>query len=128
MRSSENYEKLAPILIRNISIFSFTMGTETKSGCIVKTPGKFSTCVSGKRKHHKGKKVSANLDLSVTSFAHTDIASSSMMVNTSQLTETDIQTNHYDDDNITASQVNDSVVDNFSDRLVKISILKSSII
>ena len=83
--------------------FSFTQGTETKSGRVIKTPGKYSTCVSGKRKPHRGKKSSPQDEsiqqadfpqMDLTSMAN-DVTSSSLLVNTSQFdaadeTETDI--------------------------------------
>ena len=58
------------------------MATETKSGRVVKTPGKFSVCVTGKRKSGKMKKVDIPIDDSATDF---DSITSSMLVNTSQI-------------------------------------------
>ena len=51
------------------------MVTETKSGCLVKTPGKLSSCVSGKRKMHKGRQLNSSAECS-TSFMNSTIESS----------------------------------------------------
>ena len=63
---------------------------ETKSGCLVKTPGKFSTYVMGKRKNNKGKKdpwagISIPSQHTVTA-TEQDITSASLVVNTLLLT------------------------------------------
>ena len=76
---------------------SFTLATETKSGRIVKTPGKFSACVSGKRKMSRSRKPDIS-GISDTSFktafvddGRSDVTASSLFVNTSQgLDETTI--------------------------------------
>ena len=78
-------------------ICSFTLATETKSGRIVKTPGKFSTCVSGKRKIHKARKpeISVLINTSLeTAFVEDQPASDnlSMAVNTSQTTQNETMT------------------------------------
>ena len=61
------------------------MATETKSGRLVKTPEKFSSCVSGKRKLNKTRNchTSPMSSLSVQSSA-ADLTTSSIIVNTSQ--------------------------------------------
>ena len=55
------------------------MATETKSGLLVKTPGKFATCVTGKHKNHKSRKADSTLNSTVPA----EITSTSLMVNTS---------------------------------------------
>ena len=72
----------------------FGTGTETKSGRVVKTPGKFSACVTGKRKSHRKQSdpdmsffsESESLNLTASSMA-LDVTSSSLMVNTSLQTD-----------------------------------------
>ena len=61
------------------------MATETKSGRLVKTPGKFSTCVTGQRKNNKGRKESSLLlsNTDVTDETIPEITSTSLAVNTS---------------------------------------------
>ena len=92
------------------------MATETKSGRTIKTPGKFSVCVSGKRKMHKGRKneVSSLCDTTLeTAFVDdsaSNITSSSLLVNTSQATE-GYETTAYDS---TRSEL-ETTVDTFHD-------------
>ena len=50
----------------------------------MKTPGKFSSCVTGSRKVHKSKKFSAEIDTALPSDAAPEITTTSLAVNTSQ--------------------------------------------
>ena len=49
----------------------------------MKTPGKFSACISRKRKN-KGKKLSSKLEMELSSFTPSEITSTSLEVNTSE--------------------------------------------
>ena len=72
------------------------MGTETKSGRVIKPPGKFSTCVSGQRKQYTYRKSQVS-DVGNMTFdscplpddTQPDITSSSMVVNASALADDD---------------------------------------
>ena len=75
--------------------YSFASTTETKCGRIVKTPGKFSTCISGKRKNHKARK---QADFSTTiadTTLETEMTSTSLVVNTSEINETSTELSDY---------------------------------
>ena len=72
---------------------SFMLATETKSGRAVKTLGKFSTCITGKRKNHRNRKqggidIPNLIDASVVS-GKTEMTSSSMVGNMSQITSSE---------------------------------------
>ena len=82
------------------------MGTETKSGRVIKTPGKFSACVTGKRKLHKNRKMESENGFPFKTnddFVADETATSSMAVNTStciddpNATELDETVLEYDD-------------------------------
>ena len=67
------------------------MTTETKSGRVVRTPGKYSTCVSGQRKATKNRKMQSDVmgntfDSSMTQ--ESDITRTSLIVNTSEINST----------------------------------------
>ena len=77
----------------NFIFCSFTLGTETKSRRAVKTPGKFSTCVTGKCKNHRNRKqggidIPKLIDASVVS-GETEMTSSSMVGNMPQITSSE---------------------------------------
>ena len=71
----------------HFSYYSFGLATETKSGRLVCTPGKFSTCVSGKRKIHKTRNLSSTMESTFTESTFMD--NTSMVVNTSQNMDTE---------------------------------------
>ena len=71
--------------------YSFALATETKSGCLVKTLGKFSTCISGQPKSNKGRKENTSvLSSTMNSTMNTTEADStrtSLVINTSDFND-----------------------------------------
>ena len=83
------------IIILTYHIFSFGLATETKSERVIKTPSKFSTCVSGKRKAHKScKAVSevSSIPVPQLPLCSEDVTSASLLVNTSTMNDDDDST------------------------------------
>ena len=74
---------------------SFAVSTETKCGRPVKAPGKFSTCVTGKRKPHQTRRQNSEVfnmtdSTMMTMSSDADVTTSSLIVNTSETTTTEI--------------------------------------
>ena len=84
--------------------YSFVSGVETKSGRLIKPPGKFATCVSGQRKNSKlrynkqGDTLNSTFTSSILSEAtESDLDTTSLIVNTSEMDETDFNETIPDD-------------------------------
>ena len=89
-----------PFLSAKLLLFycSFGVVSETKSGRLIKTPEKFASCVTGKRKIHKTKRMDSTLNSSFP-----DITSTSLMVNTAEQFE--------DEDDMTEMEATVSALD-----------------
>ena len=94
--------------------FSFAISTETKSGRVIKTPGKYSSCVTGKRNSKKGCNISSDLQSAFIDDSDSQINTSSLFVNTSQNVEQDTTFNTVVDERMKTSpgvEENDSSLD-----------------
>ena len=77
----KNIKLHAPYIVF-IFFSSFCTSTETKSGRVIKSPSKFSSCVSGQRQPSKGCKISCTSDSTMANET-LDVTSTSMYVNVS---------------------------------------------
>ena len=90
--------------------------TETKSGRVIRTPGKFSACITGKHKMHKNRKNNTTLDSllpndTMNNFAASVVTNSSLAVNTSQQSD--------DDEEVIDGETTFSCLDDTSDQTIE---------